>query len=87
MGRMPNLTKEEQRELGAKMSRVAEPLPRDQRLLLYIAGLYGECRSQGLNSAQLIDLVIRTVKVHDAGLVVLAQAQNALCCPTCGGAL
>lgn len=69
------------------MARVTEPLPRDERLLLYIAGLYGESRSQGLSSSALIDLVIRTVKTHDTGLVVLAQAQNAVCCPTCGGAL
>lgn len=84
---MPTLTKEEQRTLGAELARVIAPLPNDERLLLLLAGFYGECCRQGLNAGQSIDLAIRTIKIHERGLQPLAVALVTTACPTCGGQL
>lgn len=84
---MPQVTQQQQRELGASLAKLIEPFPRDQRLLLLIAGLYGEAKAQGLSSSQLIEHVVRIVKIHERGVSPVAITLLDSHCPTCGGVL
>lgn len=85
---MPNLNSKQQWALGAELARVVEPLPPDQQLLAFIAGLYGAARRQGLNASGIIDLVTRVVLVHEQGqLVAMPGADLGALCPTCRRAL
>lgn len=67
---MPNLTSREQWELGSRLGKLIETLPLDQRLLLLIAGLYGEARAQGLSPSSLLELVQRVVLQHEQGQLI-----------------
>ncbi len=87
MGRMPKLSREEQHALGAQLVQVIQPLPNDERLLLLLAGFYGETCRQGLNASAAIDLAIRTIKIHERGMMPQAIQAVQATCPTCGGAL
>jgi hypothetical protein len=77
---MPNLTKEEQHALGARLAAVIEPLPRDQRLLALLAGFYGESRSQGLSADGMLQLAQRVITLHEQGVsVILPGAYTGVC--------
>lgn len=69
------------------MAAISAPLPRDERLLLYIAALYGESKSQGLSASQIVEHVARIVRIHESGIHPLAIVLEDTRCPTCGGAL
>jgi uncharacterized protein YoaH (UPF0181 family) len=84
---MPNLTREQQRDVGGRLASIIEPFPRDERLLLLLAGFYGESCKQGLSAGQAIDLAIRTIKIHERGLLPAAVAVQQVTCPSCGGVL
>jgi hypothetical protein len=85
---MPDLSSKQQWQVGTDLAKLIEPFPLDQRLLLLIAGLYGESRAQGYNPSSLIDLVTRVVLVHDQGqLIATPGADLGALCPTCRRAL
>jgi len=84
---MPTLSQAEQRSLGAQLAAIAEPLPRDQRLLLYVAAFYGEARAQGLSPSQASEFAVRTIRIHERGLLPAHLVFRESSCPTCGGAL
>jgi uncharacterized protein YoaH (UPF0181 family) len=84
---MPTVTTEQQRELGEKLAQIIEPFPRDERLLLLVAGLYGEGMSQGMSASQIVEFVARIVRVHERGISPLAITLEDTRCPTCGGVL
>lgn len=87
MGRMPILDQASQRALGSRMAELAAPLPRDQRLLLYLAGFFGEAKRQGLNASQMIEYVARIVRIHERGMLPVSIVLEDSKCPTCGGLL
>jgi hypothetical protein len=80
---MPDLSRESQRKLGTELATLIEPFPLDQRLLLLIAGLYGESRRQGMGASAIIDLVTRVVLVHEAGQLIHNAADLGTLCPRC----
>lgn len=67
---MPNLSSKDQWEVGRKLAELVEPFPLDQRLLVFIAGLYGEARRQGMSSSAVVDLVQRVVALHEQGQLI-----------------
>ncbi len=81
---MPNLSVDEQRKLGAALGALLQPLPNDQRLLLLVAALYGEGRSQGLVSGEIVAFCERICAVHEQGVSV--QVVRSTACPLCGSA-
>lgn len=82
IGDMPNLTVEQQRELGVAVAKLLTPMPLDERLLLLVACLYGEGRSQGLTASEVVHFCERICAIHEAGALVHAARSQA--CPLCG---
>ncbi len=79
---MPNLTLDQQRQLGTDVAKLLTPLPADERLLLLVACLYGEGRSQGLTSGEVVAFCERICAIHEQGALVQVARSNA--CPLCG---
>lgn len=79
---MAELTVKQQHELGTAVAKLLAPVPNDERLLLLVACLYGEGRSQGLRAAEVTAFCERICAIHEQGVLVV-QAR-ALRCPLCG---
>lgn len=79
---MPNLTVDQQRELGGAIAALIRPLPNDERLLLLVAALYGEGRSQGQTIGELVDFCERILSIHERGVSVTLV--RSVACPLCG---
>ena len=79
---MPNLTVEEQHALGTAVAKLLKPMPEHERLLLLVACLYGEGRSQGLTSGEVVSFCERICAIHEQGVAV--QAVRSVACPLCG---
>jgi hypothetical protein len=84
---MPTLTREQARDIGGKLADLMAPFPRDERLLLLIAGFYGECKAQGKNADQMIEFATRIIKIHERGVLPVQIVLEDTTCPTCGGVL
>ena len=69
------------------MADLMNPFPRDERLLLLIAGFYGECKAQGKNASQMIEFATRIIQIHERGVLPVNIVLEDTHCPTCGGVL
>ena len=80
---MPKLTVDEQRKLGAALAAILQPLPNDQRLLFLMACFYGEARSQGLVSGEMVAYCERLCAIHEQHTPI-HLVRSLVNCPLCG---